>query len=168
MQNEIAALSKIQSDISSYQKQQDAVERTRQKLGVLQQQYDNIQKRRFRRLELSAPIWRTSSWPSSYRSTKRLLRWTTRLKSWRPWVFASEMLGLMLGNLTEESSRLAGEMEQLKESQVEAADEAANFRHDSLPSFCGSRAGTCRRRHHRGAEGNLRVVWFRCPGVRGV
>ena len=43
MQGKIQALSKAQSDIAAYQKQQNAVEATGKKLAMLQQQYDNIQ-----------------------------------------------------------------------------------------------------------------------------
>ena len=43
-QGKIQQLNKVQSDISAYQKQQQAVDATRQRLSVLQQQYDNIQK----------------------------------------------------------------------------------------------------------------------------
>ena len=43
-QGKIQQLNKVQSDISAYQKQQQAVDATRLRLSVLQQQYDNIQK----------------------------------------------------------------------------------------------------------------------------
>ena len=43
IQEKIQALSKTQSDITAFQKQQTAVENTRKKLVMLQQQYDNIQ-----------------------------------------------------------------------------------------------------------------------------
>ena len=43
-QNKIQQLNKVQSDITAYQKQQQAVDSTKQRLAVLQQQYDNIQK----------------------------------------------------------------------------------------------------------------------------
>lgn len=43
-QNRIQQLNKVQSDITAYQKQQQAVDSTKQRLAVLQQQYDNIQK----------------------------------------------------------------------------------------------------------------------------
>ena len=40
-QNRIQQLNKVQSDITAYQKQQQAVDSTKQRLAVLQQQYDN-------------------------------------------------------------------------------------------------------------------------------
>ena len=43
LQKEIQNLHKTQGDIASYQKQQQAVDATKKKLEVLQQQYDNIQ-----------------------------------------------------------------------------------------------------------------------------
>lgn len=43
-QNRIQQLNKVQSDITAYQKQQQTVDSTKQRLAVLQQQYDNIQK----------------------------------------------------------------------------------------------------------------------------
>ena len=43
-QNRIQQLNKVQSDITAYQKQQQAVDSTKQRLAVLQQQYDSIQK----------------------------------------------------------------------------------------------------------------------------
>ena len=44
MEKELGALGKVKADISAFQKQQEAIEATKNKLVVLQQQYDNIQK----------------------------------------------------------------------------------------------------------------------------
>lgn len=43
MQNQIQSLGKIQSDISAFQKQEAALDSTRQKLELLRKQYENIQ-----------------------------------------------------------------------------------------------------------------------------
>lgn len=44
LQKRIDTLNSIQSNISAYEKQQSAVDKTKDKLSLLQQQYDNIQK----------------------------------------------------------------------------------------------------------------------------
>ena len=44
LQKRIDTLNSIQSNISAYEKQQSAVEKTKDKLSLLQQQYDNVQK----------------------------------------------------------------------------------------------------------------------------
>lgn len=134
MQNEIAALSKIQSDISSYQKQQDAVDKSRQKLEVLQQQYDNIQKEiqetgqfssalENKLLAKQLQIDKTSA--SLEGQTQKLDAMGARLRD----------AGVDVGNLSEESARLGSEIDDLKDKQVEAADEAASFGSTASQAF---------------------------------
>ena len=134
MQNEIAALNKIQSDISSYQKQQDAVDKSRQKLEVLQQQYDNIQKEiqetgqfssalENKLLAKQLQIDKTSA--SLDGQTQKLEAMGVRLRD----------AGVDISNLTGESARLTSEIEDLKESQVDAAVEAKNFGDSTAAAF---------------------------------
>lgn len=86
MQKEIQSLSKTQADITAYQKQQTAVENTRKRLELLQQQYDNIQKEIQQTGEFSADlqnkllakqqqIEKTTS--SLNRQTESWTRWAT-------------------------------------------------------------------------------------------
>lgn len=126
MQKEISALSKTQSDISAYQKQQNAVEATGKKLDTLKQQYDNIQKEiqetegfssslENQLLSKQQQIDKTTT--SLDQQTQKLGQMDTALKD----------AGVDTSNLGTESGKLGAQIDDLKEKQAEAADEADNF-----------------------------------------
>ena len=77
---EIQALQKIQGNISSYQKQQGAIEATRSKLEICKSS-TTYSKRRLARPLAPPPRWngKRSSWSSASRIQRR--RWTGRPKS---------------------------------------------------------------------------------------
>ena len=123
MQKQIQSLSKTQSNISAYQKQQSALESTRQKLSTLQQQYDNIQQEigetegfsaalENQLLSKQQQIDKTSA--SIEKQAQNLQRLENELTE----------AGVDTNNLTNESSRLAAEMDELKEKQEDAAETA--------------------------------------------
>jgi len=126
MQNEITALGKTQSDISAYQKQQVAVENSRKKLELLQQQYDNIQKEiqetgtyssalENKLLQKQQQIDKASASLQSH--TEKLNRMSSALQD----------AGINTADLSGESARLGNEIEDLKRKQEEAADKAQKF-----------------------------------------
>lgn len=134
MQKEIQALSQTQGDIAAYQKQQQAVEATRQKLSMLQQQYDNIQREiqetegfssslENKLLSKQAQIDKTSAALSEY--TARLNQTGAALNE----------AGIDTNNLQAESARLANEIGDLKEKQVEAAEGAKSFGDKSVEAI---------------------------------
>ncbi len=126
MQNEITALGKTQSDISAYQKQQVAVENSRKKLELLQQQYDNIQKE----------IQDTGTYSSALenklltkqqqidKASASLENHKEKLKSMSS---ALQEAGINTADLSGESAKLGSEIEDLKRKQEEAADKAQKF-----------------------------------------
>lgn len=133
-QGELQSLSKLQSNISAYQKQQGAVDATRQKLAVLQQQYDNIQKEiretegysstlENKLLSKQMQIDKTSA--SVERQTQKLLQMGQALKE----------SGVNTNNLAGESARLSNEIDALKAAQEEASDSVASFAERSVAAF---------------------------------
>lgn len=133
-QKEIQALSKVQTDISAYEKQQSAVDATKRKLEALQEQYSNIQHeientKKFsselenKLLSKQQQIDKTSA--SLEQQTQKLEQMDTALKD----------AGVNTSNLSQESSRLGAQIEDLKERQEEAASSADDFGEQSVSAF---------------------------------
>lgn len=134
MQKEIAALSKIQSDITSYQKQQNAIEASRKKLAMLQQQYDNIQKEMTETGTYSSALENKllSKQQQIDRTTSSLSAQTAKLQQMGN---ALRDAGIDTANLSEESAKLSEQIETLKDKQEEAADKANNFGSAAAAAF---------------------------------
>lgn len=126
MQKEIEALSKIQSNISAYEKQQGAIEVTRKKLEVLQQQYNNIQKEidetgtyssdlENKLLQKQQQIDKTSD--SIEIQTEKLNRMGNALRQ----------AGVNTETLTSDSAKLGSQIDVIKQKQEVAAAKANNF-----------------------------------------
>lgn len=126
MQKEIQALGRTQADISAYQKQQAAVDGTKKKLEVLQQQYDNIQK------EISETGTYSSDLENKLlskqlqidKTSASLEKQTARLNELGESLHEA---GVDTDDLTSSSERLSGEIDTLKQKQEEAADKAVTF-----------------------------------------
>ena len=126
MQEELQTLSKTQSDISAFQKQQSAADATRQKLATLQQQYDNIQKE----------IQETEGFSSSLenkllakqlqidKTSASLEKQTAKLNEMSS---ALEEAGVNTDDLVHSSEQLAGEIDALKKKEEAAAEKANTF-----------------------------------------
>lgn len=125
-QQKINQLNRQQADISSYQKQQQAVENTARKLSDLQQEYDNIQREiqetegyssalENKLIEKQRAIDKTSA--SLYNQTDKLREMEKELKD----------AGVDTDNLSGESKMLADEMDKLAESQKKATDQSKEF-----------------------------------------
>lgn len=134
MQNQIAELNAQQGQISAYEKQQSAIEKTRSKLELLQKQYDNIQKEldetggkssdlQNKLLSKQAQIDKTST--SLQQQTDKLNQMGAAMAE----------AGIDTSNLTNESKRLDSEMEALKKSEEEAAEQAKELGNGTVDSI---------------------------------
>lgn len=134
MQKEIQALGKTQSDISAFQKQQSAVEATKQKLAVLQQQYDNIQREMKETEGYSSSLENKllSKQQQIDKTTASLTQQTQKLNEMDA---ALQQAGVDTGNLTGESARLGGQIDDLKAKQEQAAGGAQSFGNASVQAF---------------------------------
>ncbi len=123
LQSEINKLNRTQADISSYRKQQNAVEATRKKLGMLKQQYDNIQNEMKETGDSSASMQNRLLAKQNQidRTTSSLAQQTDKLNSMDE---SLKKAGIDTKNLSNESKRLDTELEGLAESQTQAAQAA--------------------------------------------
>ena len=126
MQKEIQALSKTQADISAFQKQQAAVEATRKRLGMLRQQYDNIQREMEETGNESADMKNKllAKQLQIDKTSASLEKQTAKLNELSG---ALEEAGINTDDLSHSSEQLAGKIDTLKKKQGEAADKAMTF-----------------------------------------
>lgn len=126
MQSQIQALSKEQANITAYQKQQDAVEKTSRKLADLQKEYDNIQR------EISETETYSSSLENKLIEKQRaidntsvsLTKQTEKLEHYET---VLESSGIDTKNLGSESDRLTAELEELRQEQEKVNAEAEDY-----------------------------------------
>ena len=134
MQQEIELLTKTQSNISAYEKQKVAIESTQNKLKVLQQQYDNIQKEmnetgtysstlENKLLAKQQQIDKTSA--SIAEQTVKLGRMSKAL----------EEAGIDTNSLRAEEAKLGVQLDELKAKQVAAAEKANSFGNQASAAF---------------------------------
>lgn len=140
-QNRIQQLNKVQSDITAYQKQQQAVDSTKQRLAVLQQQYDNIQK------EIQETEGYFSALENKLISKQAQIdKTTTSLHTYEQRLAATgntlREAGVDTTQLTAETTRLETEVDKLKDQQVdlkktmdEAGDGAKGFGEKSVEAL---------------------------------
>lgn len=117
-QNRIQQLNKVQSDITAYQKQQQTVDSTKQRLAVLQQQYDNIQK------EIQETEGYSSALENKLISKQAQIdKTTTSLHTYEQRLAATgntlREAGVDTTQLTAETTRLETEVDKLKDQQVD-------------------------------------------------
>lgn len=117
-QNRIQQMNKVQSDITAYQKQQQAVDSTKQRLAVLQQQYDNIQK------EIQETEGYSSALENKLISKQAQIdKTTTSLHTYEQRLAATgntlREAGVDTTQLTAETTRLETEVDKLKDQQVD-------------------------------------------------
>ena len=140
-QNRIQQLNKVQSDITAYQKKQQAVDSTKQRLAVLQQQYDNIQK------EIQETEGYSSALENKLISKQAQIdKTTTSLHTYEQRLAATgntlREAGVDTTQLTAETTRLETEVDKLKDQQVdlkktmdEAGDGAKGFGEKSVEAL---------------------------------
>ena len=123
---EIQELQKIQGNISSYQKQQGAIEATRSRLESLQKQHDLLQKEisetngstaalEREKVKLEQRIKDTAE--ALDRQTQKLQSTEAKLKE----------AGVDTANLAQKDAELTAKIKELQSEQDKAADSAANF-----------------------------------------
>ena len=140
-QNRIQQLNKVQSDITAYQKQQQAVDSTKQRLAVLQQQYDNIQR------EIQETEGYSSALENKLISKQAQIdKTTTSLHTYEQRLAATgntlREAGVDTTQLTAETTRLETEVDKLKDQQVdlkktmdEAGEGAKDFGEKSVEAI---------------------------------
>jgi len=134
MQHEIQGMNKIQADISSYQKQQGAIDTTKRKLEILQQQHDNIQKEIAETGNFSATLENKllSKQQQIEKTSASLGNQTDKLKQLDS---ALKEAGVNTYELEKESAGLSSQIESLKNKQEEAAKSAEEFGSTSADAF---------------------------------
>ena len=120
LQNTIASLNKQQGDIAAYQKQQKAVEQTRAKLQMLQQQYANLKSSMGENGEASVELKN-----KMLQKELQIQRTTDRLESQEAQLSSTgnalREAGVDTDNLTAASASLSSEIDNLKAEQEELA-----------------------------------------------
>lgn len=132
-QKELQALKKVQGDVSAYQKQQTALAQNQRKIEILRREYDNIQREmeetgtyssalENRLLQKQLQIEQTASKIDTYE--RKVAQMGETLRS----------AGIDTENLTQESKRLASEIDDVKnrqqgviDSMGESSDQAKVF-----------------------------------------
>ena len=134
MEKELGALGKVKADISAFQKQQEAIEATKNKLVVLQQQYDNIQKELQETGDSSSALKNKllDKQQQIDRTTASLGKMTQNLQQLGS---ALESAGVDTENLGKESARLDSQMADLRSQQKQAANGAQEFGESSTRAF---------------------------------
>lgn len=134
MQKEIQSLSKTQADITAYQKQQTAVENTRKRLELLQQQYDNIQKEIQQTGEFSADLQNKllAKQQQIDKTTSSLNRQTEKLDEMGD---ALKEAGVDMDDLGQSSAQLTNRIDALKKEQEEVAEGAQTFGNKASQAF---------------------------------
>lgn len=133
-QQEIQALNKMQSDISAYERQQQAVENTSRKLADLQKEYDNIQREiqetegfssslENKLIEKQRAIDNTSA--ALDKQTAKLDQMGNELRE----------AGVDTDNLADKSKELAEKQKELAEQNLKAAEAAKSYGVESVNAF---------------------------------
>lgn len=123
---EIQALQKIQGNISSYQKQQGAIEATRSKLENLQKQHDLLQK------EISETTGSTAALEREKVKLEQRIKDTAEALDRQAQKLQSTEVklkeaGVDTANLAQKDAELTAKIKELQSEQDKAADSAANF-----------------------------------------
>jgi len=123
---EIQELQKIQGNISSYQKQQGAIEATRSKLENLQKQHDLLQK------EISETTGSTAALEREKVKLEQRIKDTAEALDRQAQKLQSTEVklkeaGVDTANLAQKDAELTAKIKELQSEQDKAADSAANF-----------------------------------------
>lgn len=125
-QSAYRALKQEQGDISGFQRQQTAVENTKSKLEMLQQQYDNIQREMQETGTYSSDLENKllSKKAQIDKTTQALEQQIDKLNAYKQKL---EEAGIDTSDLETESARLKQELENLKKGFEEAGGSSQNF-----------------------------------------
>lgn len=133
-QSKISELNKQQTNISAYEKQQKAVEATARKLQDLQKEHDNIQREMKESEQYSSSLENKliEKQRAIDNTTNALQRQTEKLEQQKA---ALQNAGVDTNHLTDESKRLASEMEDLSKKEKEAAAEVEKYGKQGVDAF---------------------------------
>lgn len=131
---EIQSLKSLQGDVSSYQKQQSAIQATTTKLQNLQKQHDLLQK------EINETSGSTEALErEKLKLEQRISDTSTRLEQQKQKLEATgaklKEAGVDTSNLSQKDAELAQQIKALQEEQEKAADSAASFGEKSAQAF---------------------------------
>ena len=131
---EIQELQKIQGNISSYQKQQGAIEATRSRLENLQKQHDLLQKEISETTGSTAALEREKvKLEQRIKDTAEALdRQSQKLQSTEAKL---KEAGVDTANLAQKDAELTAKIKELQSEQDKAADSAANFGAQATQAF---------------------------------
>lgn len=132
--DEYRNLSSTANDISGYQRQQTAVEKTKAKLELLQTQYDNIQKEMDETGAFSSDLANKLAAKKAQieKTTKAYQDQTARLDEYK---CRMEEAGIDTSNLDKEAERLRRELTQLRDGFHGAGEGAEQFSEKGTSSF---------------------------------
>jgi TP901 family phage tail tape measure protein len=134
MQKEIQAMSKVQSDISAYQKQNAAIESTKNKLDVLKQQYDNLQREMVETGDSSAAL-QNKLLSKQLQIDKTNASLSTQAEKLNRLDSALKEAGVNTGDLAKENAELANKIEAVKQKQEDAAEASGIFGKQSVAAM---------------------------------
>lgn len=134
LQKEVNRLNQAQGDINAYQKQQAAVERTTEKLALLQRQHDRIQQEYQETGEKSSDLANKMDAKQAAidQTTEKLKQQTQKLDQMEAEL---KEAGIDTGNLTEEQKKLAAEMDQAADEMKELTDGADDYGDKGASAF---------------------------------
>ncbi|MCL2082876.1 MAG: phage tail tape measure protein [Oscillospiraceae bacterium] len=134
MQSEIQALSKVQADISSYEKQQGVVENTGKKLEVLKQQYDNI-KKEMAETEVFSSRLENQLLTKQQQIDKTSDALTTHKQKLNQMGSVLTEAGVDTDRLAESSAKLGEKIEGIKADQIKAVHQAQREAAESTEEY---------------------------------
>ena len=134
LRDEYNALANTAKDIAAYQRQAQAVENTKAKLELLQQQYANIQKEISETGSFSSDLENklASKQRQIDKTTEALQNQTDKLSQYEA---ALQQAGVDTSNLEGESKRLEGEMDNMRRSFDEAGKGAEEMSASATDAF---------------------------------
>lgn len=133
-QREIKELNKMQSDISAYEKQRQAVSNTERKLSDLQKQYDNIQREMEETGSFSSDLQNKliDKQRAIDKTVASLEKGSSKLDEMEKEL---QEAGIDTAHLGEKSEELAKKQDQLARENQAAADSAQNFGSTGTSAF---------------------------------
>ena len=134
LQKEIQELSRVQKDISAFEKQKGAIEATGRKLETLQEEHANIQREMEETGEFSAAL-ANQLLKKEQQIDQTTGRLSTQEEKLGQMGEALREAGIDTDNLTQASADLAAEISGLKREQEAAGEKAQKFAQSNVAAF---------------------------------
>lgn len=135
--NEIKSLNKTQSDISAYQKQEAAVQRTTQRLAALAEQQKNLQKQIAEAKEAGESTTKLEGDELKLAESIRSANVTLENQQGRLDATTNRLnaAGIGTDNLAWKSQELSAQIDDLSQRQQEAAQSAEQYQNNAVSAF---------------------------------